>query len=139
MLSPADALAGFGSIALITLMGVVVLALLALVVGPLSDLIPNTPIVAILLPVIKSWCQRRGISPSRVLLPLSFATITGGTLTLIGTSTNLLAGDLAAGLGYGSFQLFSLHRHRNPRVSTRQRLSTAEQPLAARSRAARWH
>ena len=40
-------------------------------------------------------------------LPLSFATIIGGTLTLIGTSTNLLASDLAAGLGYGSFQLFS--------------------------------
>ena len=136
VLSPADALAGFGSPALITLMGLFVLAqallrsgaldrlrellasprirtppqliaLLALVVAPLSGLIPNTPIVAILLPVIQSWCQRRGISPSRVLLPLSFATITGGTLTLIGTSTNLLASDLAAGLGFGSFQLFS--------------------------------
>ena len=83
------------------------LALLALVVAPLSGVIPNTPIVAILLPVIQGWCQRRGISPSRVLLPLSFATIIGGTLTLIGTSTNLLASDLAAGLGYGSFQLFS--------------------------------
>jgi len=136
VLSPAEALAGFGSPALLTLMGLFVIAqgllrsgaldrlrellasprirsprqlvaLLALVVAPLSGVIPNTPIVAILLPVIQGWCQRRGISPSRVLLPLSFATIIGGTLTLIGTSTNLLASDLAAGLGYGSFQLFS--------------------------------
>jgi di/tricarboxylate transporter len=136
VLSPAEALAGFGSPALLTLMGLFVIAhgllrsgaldrlrellasprirnprqlvaLLTLVVAPLSGVIPNTPIVAILLPVIQGWCQRRGISPSRVLLPLSFATIIGGTLTLIGTSTNLLASDLAAGLGYGSFQLFS--------------------------------
>jgi di/tricarboxylate transporter len=168
VLSPTDALAGFGSPALITLMGLFVLAqallhsgaldrlrellasphirtpppqliaLLALVVAPLSGLIPNTPIVAILLPVIQSWCQRRRISPSRVLLPLSFATIIGGTLTLIGTSTNLLASDLAVGLGYGSFQTLVLHRHRYPRVAARQRLSTAEQPLAARSRPGRW-
>jgi len=136
VLSPAEALAGFGSPALLTLMGLFVIAqgllrsgaldrlrellasprlrsprqlvaLLTLVVAPLSGVIPNTPIVAILLPVIQGWCQRRGISPSRVLLPLSFATIIGGTLTLIGTSTNLLASDLAAGLGYGSFQLLS--------------------------------
>lgn len=136
VLSPADALAGFGSPALITLMGLFVItqallhsgaldrlrellasprirtplqliALLALVVAPLSGLILNTAIVAILLPVIQSWIQRRRISPSRVLLPLSFATIIGGTLTLIGTSTNLLASDLAAGLGYGSFQILS--------------------------------
>jgi hypothetical protein len=43
--------------------------------------IPNTPIVAIFLPVIQSWCRLRHIIPSRVLIPLSIATITGGTLT----------------------------------------------------------
>lgn len=136
VLSPAAGLAGFGSPALLTLMGLFVIAqgllhsgaldrlrellasprirtpsqliaLLALVIAPLSGLIPNTPIVAILLPVIQGWCKRRGVSPSRVLLPLSFATIIGGTLTLIGTSTNLLASDLAESLGYGGFHLFS--------------------------------
>lgn len=136
VLEPGQALAGFGSPALITLLGMFVLsqgllhsgaldrlrellssprirsqqqlvALLGGVVAPLSAVIPNTPIVAILLPVIEGWCRRRGISPSRVLIPLSVATITGGTLTLIGTSTNLLASDVSANLGYGGFQLFS--------------------------------
>lgn len=136
VLEPAQALMGFGSPALITLMGMFVLsqgllhsgaldrlrellssprirsqqqlvALLGGVVAPLSAVIPNTPIVAILLPVIEGWCHRRRISPSRVLIPLSVATITGGTLTLVGTSTNLLASDVSAGLGYGGFQLFS--------------------------------
>ena len=136
VLEPSQALAGFGSPALITLLGMFVLsqgllhsgaldrlrellssprirsqqqlvALLGGVVAPLSAVIPNTPIVAILLPVIEGWCRRRGISPSRVLIPLSVATISGGTLTLVGTSTNLLASDVSAGLGYGGFQLFS--------------------------------
>ncbi|MGL6135643.1 MAG: SLC13 family permease [Prochlorococcaceae cyanobacterium] len=136
VLEPSQALAGFGSPALITLLGMFVLsqgllhsgaldrlrellssprirgqpqlvALLGAVVAPLSAVIPNTPIVAILLPVIEGWCRRRGVSPSRVLIPLSVATITGGTLTLIGTSTSLLASDVSAGLGYGGFQLFS--------------------------------
>jgi Na+/H+ antiporter NhaD/arsenite permease-like protein len=82
-------------------------ALLVGVVAPLSGVIPNTPIVAILLPVLQSWCRHRGISPSRVLIPLSFGTITGRTLTLIGTSSNLLASEVSAKLGYGEFQLFS--------------------------------
>lgn len=136
VLEPSQALAGFGSPALITLLGMFVLsqgllhsgaldrlrellssprirsqqqlmALLGGVVAPLSAVIPNTPIVAILLPVIEGWCRRRGISPSRVLIPLSVATISGGTLTIVGTSTNLLASDVSAGLGYGGFQLFS--------------------------------
>jgi len=70
-------------------------------------LIPNTPIVAILMPVLQGWCQRRGVSPSRILMPLSFATLIGGTLTLIGTSTSLLASDLVASLGYGRLDLLS--------------------------------
>jgi di/tricarboxylate transporter len=77
------------------------------VVAPVSGFIPNTPIVATLLPVLEGWCHRRGISPSRVLLPLSFATVLGGTLSLLGTSTNLLASDVSRRLGYGSLELFS--------------------------------
>ena len=51
--------------------------------------------------------MKRNISPSRVLLPLSFATLLGGTLTLLGSSVNLLVSDISAQLGYGSLELFS--------------------------------
>jgi di/tricarboxylate transporter len=83
------------------------IALLVVVVAPISGFIPNTPIVATLLPVMEGWCQRRGVSPSKVLLPLSFATVLGGTITLLGTSTNLLASDVSRQLGFGSLDLFS--------------------------------
>jgi di/tricarboxylate transporter len=63
--------------------------------------------VAALLPVLESWCQRRRISPSRVLLPLSFATVLGGTLTLLGSSVNLLASEVSERSGYGALGLFS--------------------------------
>ncbi|MFO0871947.1 MAG: SLC13 family permease [Pirellulales bacterium] len=55
-----------------------------------SALLNNTTIVAMLLPVILDWCRKRSVSPSRLLIPLSFMTILGGTCTLIGTSTNLV-------------------------------------------------
>ena len=80
--------------------------LLVAVVSPLSGFIPNTPIVATLLPVVENWCHRRGVSPSKVLLPLSFAVVIGGTITVLGTSTNLLASDVSRQLGYGSIDLF---------------------------------
>jgi di/tricarboxylate transporter len=54
----------------------------------------NTPVVALLLPVVIDWCRRRQVSPSRLLIPLSFLTILGGTCTLIGTSTNLVVQGL---------------------------------------------
>ena len=136
VLTPEQGLAGFGSPALITLMGLFavsaalfrsgaldrlreliaserirssrrMVALLPLVVGPISGVVPNTPVVASLLPVIETWCHRRRISPSRVLLPLSFATLLGGTLTLLGSSVNLLASDISRQLGYGTLELFS--------------------------------
>tara|TARA_Y100001968_G_scaffold134165_1_gene122427 strand:- start:5800 stop:7623 length:1824 start_codon:yes stop_codon:yes gene_type:complete len=137
VLSPQKALAGFGSPALITLMGLFavsaalfksgaldrlreliasesirtprrLIALLGFVVAPVSGIVPNTPVVASLLPVIEAWCVKRKLSPSRVLLPLSFATVLGGTLTLLGSSVNLLVSDISAQLGYGSFDLFTI-------------------------------
>ena len=136
VLTPAEAVAGFGSPALITLMGLFaisaglfrsggldrlraligsdavrspkrMIAVMVAAVGPVSAFVPNTPIVASLLPVMEGWCQRRGVSPSKVLLPLSFATVLGGTLTLLGSSVNLLASEVSSKLGYGSFGLFS--------------------------------
>ncbi|MFM7453153.1 MAG: SLC13 family permease [Cyanobium sp.] len=135
VLKPGEAVAGFGSPALITLMGLFALsaglfrsggldrlreligsdairspkrmiALMVGAVGPVSAFVPNTPIVASLLPVVESWCQRRRISPSKVLLPLSFATVLGGTMTLLGSSVNLLASEVSDKLGYGAFGLF---------------------------------
>lgn len=56
-----------------------------------SAFILNTALVAMLMPVIIDWCRRRQVSPSRMLIPLSYLTILGGTCTLIGTSTTLVA------------------------------------------------
>ncbi|HIM28137.1 MAG TPA: SLC13 family permease [Planctomycetes bacterium] len=55
-----------------------------------SAFLLNTAVVAMMLPVIVDWCRRRGISPSRLLLPLSYLTILGGVCTLIGTSTTII-------------------------------------------------
>ncbi len=55
-----------------------------------SALLNNTTIVAMILPLLLDWCRKRNVSPSRLLIPLSFMTILGGTCTLIGTSTNLV-------------------------------------------------
>ncbi|ESP88620.1 SLC13 family permease [Candidatus Halobonum tyrrellensis] len=67
-------------------------------VGPISGFINNTAAVAILLPMVTDLAERGGTSPSKLLLPLSYASMFGGTLTLIGTSTNILASDLYARL-----------------------------------------
>ena len=66
--------------------------------GPIAGFINNTPVVAVFIPMITDLAKETGISPSKLLLPLSYAAILGGTLTLIGTSTNLLASEFAATL-----------------------------------------
>ena len=58
--------------------------------GVLSGFMNNTAVVAMFIPAIQDWAQRLGISASKLLLPLSYAAILGGTCTLIGTSTNLV-------------------------------------------------
>ena len=137
VLTPEKALAGFGSPSLITLMGLFavssalfksgaldrvrelisseniktprkLISLITFLIAPISGIVPNTPVVASLLPLIEGWCERRNISPSKVLLPLSFATLLGGTLTLLGSSVNLLVSDISQQLGYGPLELFSL-------------------------------
>jgi di/tricarboxylate transporter len=59
-------------------------------VASLSAFLNNTPIVAMFLPVVSDLCKRTGIAPSKLFMPLSFATILGGVCTLIGTSTNMV-------------------------------------------------
>jgi di/tricarboxylate transporter len=60
----------------------------------LSPFLNNTPIVAMFLPVVRDLCKRTGIAPSKLFIPLSFATILGGICTLIGTSTNMIVAGL---------------------------------------------
>ncbi|QDT67671.1 potassium transporter peripheral membrane component [Planctomycetes bacterium MalM25] len=59
-------------------------------VAPTSAFVLNTPLVAMLAPVVIDWCRKRKVSPSRLLMPLSYLTILGGVGTVIGTSTTLV-------------------------------------------------
>jgi len=69
---------------------------LATAIVPASAFVLNTPLVAMMAPVVVDWCRQRSISPSRLLIPLSYFTIIGGVCTLIGTSTTLVInGELA--------------------------------------------
>ncbi|WP_088102112.1 SLC13 family permease [Halalkalibacter urbisdiaboli] len=77
-------------------------------VSGLSAFLNNTPIVVMFTPVIRDWCNERGISPSKFLIPLSYATIFGGTITLIGTSTNLLIHGLMIDSGLPGYSMFQL-------------------------------
>ncbi|MEL6601634.1 MAG: SLC13 family permease [Cyanobacteria bacterium J06614_10] len=79
---------------------------LGLIVGPMSGLVNNTAVVSVFLPIVEDFCQQQRISPSKLLMPLSFATILGGMITVVGTSTSVLASGLAADLGFGEFSLF---------------------------------
>ena len=69
-------------------------ARLAVPVVSLSAFINNTPIVAMFLPTLGAFARRTGIAPSRLFMPLSFASILGGVCTLIGTSTNVVVAKL---------------------------------------------
>ncbi|TCT26470.1 di/tricarboxylate transporter [Melghiribacillus thermohalophilus] len=74
----------------------------------ISGFLNNTPIVVAFTPVIRKWCIDHNISPSKFLIPLSYATIMGGMITLMGTSTNLVVHGLlidATGEGFSIFQL----------------------------------
>lgn len=63
-------------------------------VAGLSAFLNNTPVVAMMIPAVQDWAKRLKIAPSRLLLPLSYAAILGGTCSLIGTSTNLVVAGL---------------------------------------------
>ena len=67
---------------------------LLLPVIPLSAFLNNTPVVAMFIPVVTEWCRRLRLSPSKLLIPLSYASIFGGICTLIGTSTNLVVNTM---------------------------------------------
>ncbi len=77
-------------------------------VGLSSAFFNNTPLVAMLMPYVYSWSKKNGISPSKFLIPLSFSSILGGCITVIGTSTILIASGMAESLGQKPLTFFSV-------------------------------
>ncbi|MFC6732799.1 MULTISPECIES: SLC13 family permease [unclassified Haladaptatus] len=74
--------------------------------GPVAGFINNTPVVAVFIPMVTDLADQSRISPSKLLIPLSYAAMLGGTLTLIGTATNILASDISADLIGHPFSMF---------------------------------
>jgi len=136
VLEPAEAFAGFSNAAPITVAALFVVAAgiertgvlnrlvdivagrsagermtLARLVAPsaaASAFLSNTPIVAMLAPAVGRWSERVGRPVSRLLMPLSFAAILGGMVTVIGTSTNLVVSGLLEEAGFEAFGFFEL-------------------------------
>ena len=76
--------------------------------GGSAGFINNTPVVAVMIPMVTELSDRTGISPSKLLIPVSFASMMGGMLTLIGTSTNILASDVYDRIGGAATEPFSM-------------------------------
>ena len=84
-------------------------ARIALPVALLSGFLNNTPVVATMIPAVHAWSRKIGIAPSKLMIPLSYSAILGGTLTLIGTSTNLVVnGQYQQLTGEAGFSIFSI-------------------------------
>ncbi len=135
ILEPKELLQGFSNQALVTIAAMFVLSaalmrsgLVAALSGKLTELskgspvrflalslcavcfmsafINNTPVVVVFIPAVLTVCSRLGQSPSKFLMPISFASMLGGSATLIGTSSNILVSSLSAEAGYGEIGMF---------------------------------
>ncbi len=137
ILTPTEAIAGFASPAVITVAAMFLISkgmirtgavgyisqkvleysrgkptlaifLILVIVGVASAFINNTPVVVLFIPIILSLSCELGFSPSKFLIPVSYASILAGTCTLIGTSTNIIISDLSAAHGLGALGMFEL-------------------------------
>jgi di/tricarboxylate transporter len=79
-------------------------------VAAASAFLNNTPIVAMVSPQVEAWAERRGRSPSYFLMPLSFASILGGVMTVIGTSTTIVVSGLLEAHGMPAIAMFEITR-----------------------------
>ena len=84
------------------------LVVLGAVVLGLSAFVNNTPIVVVMIPIFMQLAKQLSLSPSKLMIPLSYLTIFGGTITLIGTSTNLIVDGVAAANGLPHFGMFEI-------------------------------
>ncbi len=84
------------------------LLLIMIFAGVISAFINNTPVVAVFIPIILSASAKAKISASKILMPLSFASMFGGLCTLIGTSTNILVSGIAETEGLAPFGMFEM-------------------------------
>ncbi len=136
VLTPVQALAGFGNPGVVTVAALYVVAaglretgaiqflaqyLLGQPQGPrraqirligpvafLSAFLNNTTVVAMFIPAVQQWAKKLNVAPSKLLIPLSYAAILGGTCTLIGTSTNLVVDGLIQARGDAGLRIFDL-------------------------------
>ena len=76
------------------------------VVASFSAFFNNTPLVAMMMPYTNNWAIKNKVAPSKLLIPLSYAAILGGCVTLVGTSTNLIVNGLAIDAGFKSLSIF---------------------------------
>jgi di/tricarboxylate transporter len=136
IITPAEALAGFSNPAPVTIAALYVLARAADKTGALTPLVGsmlgnnssllattsrltlpttvasafvnNTPVVAMLIPQVESWAESRDRSPSHYLLPLSYAAVLGGVVTLMGTATNIVVSGLLEAGGFAPLGFFEI-------------------------------
>ncbi len=137
ILTPGEAVAGFGNPAVVTVGAMFLISramirtgalgflarhiiafsrgnarlamfLVLVIVALASAFVNNTPVVVLFIPIILNLSCEYGLSPSKFLIPVSYASILAGTCTLIGTSTNIIVRDLSILYGYGDIGMFEL-------------------------------